>query len=124
GVLSVSHVFTDDGAVLGFDQSVIVAVAGTAFGLFDEQLVQQTGDDPVDEIAAVVGMETAEAGGKLPDHGAEHGFQPSFADALGGGHDLPLRDLIDGVDVVDAFAGGRIALVHGVPAPAAGLGLR
>jgi len=25
---------------LGFDQSVVVAVAGTAFGLFDEQLVQ------------------------------------------------------------------------------------
>ena len=124
GDVAVAHVFADDGAVLGFDQSVIVAVAGTAFGLFDQQLVQQTGDDPVDELAAVVGMETENAERKLPDHGAEHGFQPGFADALGGGHDLPLRDLIDGVDVVDALAGGRIALVHGVHAQVAGLALR
>jgi hypothetical protein len=28
------------GAILGFGQSVVVAVPGAAFGLFDEQLVQ------------------------------------------------------------------------------------
>src|SRR6266404_3187615 len=36
----------------------------------------------------------------------------------------PLRDLIHRVDVVDAFAGGGIALVHGVQSQEAGLTLR
>src|SRR5437870_3566679 len=65
-------------------------------------------------------MEAENAEGKLPYQGAQHGFQPGFADALGGGHDLPLRDLIHRVDVVDAFAGGRIALVHGIHPQVAG----
>src|SRR5438132_7808274 len=68
-------------------------------------------------------MEAENAEGKLPYQGAQHGFQPGFADALGGGHDLPLRDLIHRVDVVDALAGGRIALVHGVDPQVAGLAL-
>jgi len=38
--IAVAHVFADDGAILGFGQSVVVAVPGTAFGLFDEQFVQ------------------------------------------------------------------------------------
>ena len=54
-------------------------------------------------------MEAENAAGKLAQHGFQHGFQPGFADALGGGHDLPLRDLIEGVDVVEALAGGGIA---------------
>jgi len=53
---------------------------------------------------------------KLPQHGGQHRLQPGFADARGGGHDLPLRDLVDGIDVVDAFGRVRIALVHGVDA--------
>ena len=69
-------------------------------------------------------MEAENTEGKLPHQGAQHRFQPGFADALGGGHDLPLRDLIHRVDVVDAFAGGRIALVHGVHPQVAGLTLR
>ena len=69
-------------------------------------------------------MEAENAKRKLPQHGVQHRFQPGFADALGGGHDLPLRDLIHRVDVVDAFAGGRIALVHGVHPQVAGLTLR
>src|ERR1019366_10760318 len=44
--------------------------------------------------------------------------------ALGGGHDLPLRDLIHRVDMVDALAGGRIALMHGVHPQVARLALR
>jgi len=40
-----AHVFADDGAVLGFRQPIVVAVPGTAFGLFDHQLVQQSGDE-------------------------------------------------------------------------------
>jgi len=37
---------------------------------------------------------------------------------------LPLRDLIDGVDVVDAFGSRSIALMHGIDAQIAGLALR
>ena len=69
-------------------------------------------------------METENTEGELPHQGAQHGFQPGFADAFGGGHDLPLRDLIHRVDVVDTFAGGRIPLVHGVHPQVAGLALR
>jgi hypothetical protein len=36
--IAVAHVFADDGAILGFGQSIVVAVPGAAFGLFDEQL--------------------------------------------------------------------------------------
>src|ERR1019366_5735308 len=73
---------------------------------------------------AVIGVEAADAEGKLPDHGAQHRFQPGFADARHGGHDLPLRHFIDGVDVVDAFGAGPIALVYGVDAQISGLALR
>ena len=69
-------------------------------------------------------MEAENAKRKLPQHGVQHRFQPGFADALGGGGDLPLRDLIYGVDVVNTLAGGRIALVHGVDPQIAGLTLR
>src|SRR5208337_3836359 len=75
--VAVAHVLANHRAILGFHQSVIVAVPGTALGLLDQQLVQQTGHGLVDE--------------------------------LGSGHDLPLRDLIDGVDVVDAFGARLIA---------------
>jgi hypothetical protein len=38
--VGVAHGLADDGAILGFGQSVVVAVPGAAFDLFDEQLVQ------------------------------------------------------------------------------------
>lgn len=38
--VAVAHVFADDGAVFGSHQSVVVAVAGTAFGLLDEHYPQ------------------------------------------------------------------------------------
>src|SRR5664279_3822235 len=44
--------------------------------------------------------------------------------ALGLGHDLPLRDLVDGVDVIHAFGPRLIALVHSVDPQIAGLALR
>src|SRR5271154_1866320 len=61
---------------------------------------------------------------KLPEHGLQHRLQPGLADAGAGGNDLPWRDLIDGVDVIDAFASRRIALMDSVDAQIAGLTLR
>jgi hypothetical protein len=43
---------------------------------------------------------------------------------LGCGRHLPLRRLVDGVDVVDALGFGQVALMHRIEAPAAGPALR
>src|SRR5271157_5001431 len=69
-------------------------------------------------------MKAEDGEGELAHHGGQHGLQPSFAEVSGGAHDLPLRDLIDGVDVVDAFGSWSIALMHGIDAQIAGSGLR
>ncbi len=105
--------------------AVVVAVPRPAFGLLNQQFIQQTSHRLVDKLAAVIGVKAAaDAEGKLPEHGDQHRLQPGFADACGGGHDLPLRDLIDGIDVVDAFGPRLIALMHGVDAQIARLALR
>src|SRR5271166_4555715 len=72
------------------------------------------GYGPVDELASVIGVKAADWEGELAQQGGQHGLQPSFADASGGAHDLPLHDFIDGVDVVDAFGSRSIALMHGI----------
>src|SRR5258706_237733 len=53
-------------------------------------------------------MEAANAERKL----REHRQQIGFADLRGGAHDLPLRYLVDGVDVVHPFDSVPIALAH------------
>ena len=42
--------------------------------------------------------------------------QPGFANLRHAGDDLPLRDLIDGVDVTHAFDSVAVALMHRVHA--------
>src|SRR6516164_5262917 len=115
GDVAVAHMLADHGAVLRFHQPIVVAVPRPALGLLDQQLVQQTRDRLVDELATVVGMKAANAEGELAQQGFEHGFQPGFADALGGGHDLPWCDLIDGVDVIHPLSPDR----PGAPCPPA-----
>src|ERR1035437_224096 len=60
----------------------------------------------------LIGVEAADAKRKLPQQGGQHRLQPGFADAGSRRHDLPLRDLVDGVDVIHAFGARLIALVH------------
>src|SRR5664279_1564103 len=62
--------------------------------------------------------------GNCRSRAGQHRLQPGFADAGSSGHDLPLRDLIDGVDVIHAFGPRLIALVYGVDPQIAGLALR
>jgi hypothetical protein len=38
--VAIADVFADDSAVLGLHQAVVAALPGTAFGLFDQQLVE------------------------------------------------------------------------------------
>jgi len=59
-------------------------------------------------------MEGVDAERKLAQHLLQNRFQIDFGDARHGSHDLPLRDFIDGVDVIDAFGLGRVAPVDGI----------
>ena len=116
-----ADVFAHDGRVFGLHQAVVAGAAGTAFGLLDQQLAEQFGDDLVDELASVVGVEVEDYKGELLEDAFQQGRQPSLGDALDSQHHLPLRDLIDGVDVVDPLALGSIALMHSIDAQKAGL---
>ena len=66
--VAVADVFADHRAVLGLHQPVVAALPGTAFGLLDQQLVEQLGDRAVDEFRAVVRVEALDAKWKLAHH--------------------------------------------------------
>lgn len=80
----------------------------------------------MDELAAVVGVKTEDAEGELDQQVGQCRLETGFVDLGNGDEDLPLRDLVDGVDVTDAFAARGIALMHGVDlqeaGPALGIG--
>ena len=77
-------------------------------------------DGAVDELASVVGVKTQDAKGELQHHRLEHGLQIQLTDTRCRRGDLPLRDLIDGIDVIDPFALGAVALMHRIQAQIAG----
>jgi len=68
-------------------------------------------------------MEAEDAERKLAQHALEQRFQVQLADTWRGPGDLPLCDIIDGVDVVDAVCLGRVALMHRIEAQMAGRGV-
>ena len=122
--ISVAYVLADHRTIFGLHQAVIVTAARTAFGLLNQKLVEQAGHGGIDKLAAVIGVKAQNAERKLVQHSGQHRLQPSFADAWGGSYHLPLRDLIDGIDVVHAFAAFLIALMHGVHPQITRLALR
>ena len=69
-------------------------------------------------------MKAADHKRKLPKHGFQHWHQPQFRDLRRGRHNLPLRHLVHGVDVINALAAVLIALMHGVDAQVSGQALR
>jgi hypothetical protein len=79
------------------------------------------GNGFVGEFSAVVGVEVEDDEGKLLEDAGEQRHQPGLTDARRVQHHLPLRKLIDGVDVIDPLAIGAVALVHSVDAQKAGL---
>ena len=52
--------------------------------------------------------------------GLQNGDQMGFRDRLATAHDLPLRERIDGIDVVDPWARGGVALMHRIDPQVAG----
>src|SRR5271156_271183 len=116
--VAIAHGFADHRALLGLHQAIVVGTPGTAFGLLDPQFVEPFSDRAVDELAAVVGVEALDAEWERAQHGGQHRLQIQLADTRRRPSDLPLRDLIDGMDVIDAFGCGLVALMH--PCPGAG----
>jgi hypothetical protein len=96
-------VFANDRAVLGLHQAIVAALPRPALGLFDAQFFKQLGDGLVDKLVAVVGLEAQNAKRKLTQHVLQNRLQIGLRDARRCAGDLPLRDLIDGVDVIDAL---------------------
>lgn len=121
--VTVAHVFTDDAAVFAFDESVVVGAAGTGLGLFDEEFIEERGDDGVDELAAIVGVEPFEDERERGESFLKGGQEELFADGLNTDNDFPLGNGINKVDVIDAFFLVGVSLMDGVDANPAGLTL-
>jgi hypothetical protein len=94
------------------------------FGLLDQQFFEQARHGVVDELAAVVGMEAANHEGKLFQYLFQNRNQPALRDLRCGGHDLPLRHFVDGIDVIQAFVAILVAWMHSVDAEIAGTAFR
>ena len=111
-----ADVFAYDRAVFGFHQTVVAGVTGTRAGLLDQQFVQEAGHRVVDELAAVVGVKAADDERELLKQVLQDRNEPPLRNLRHGSYDFPLRDFVDGVEVVHPLAAILIALMYGVPA--------
>src|ERR1700733_8611530 len=64
------------------------------------------------ELAAVVGMKTPDAEGELVQHRVENRQQVCLADLRRRSQHLPLRHLVNGVEVIDPFDPIPVTLMH------------
>ena len=106
GDVDVAEPPADDGAVFGFDERVVVRVAGSGLREGgDVELVEQVGDLAVDVLASVVGVEglDGEGEGEGGDEVLQHEDHEVLGDARQGAKVLELRDFVDDVDEVDAL---------------------
>ena len=78
----------------------------------------------VDELGAAIGVEAANHERETVEQQRDHRQQVGFADVFHRGHQFPLGDDIDGIDMVDPLHPILIALVHGIDADIAGQALR
>src|SRR2546423_11491598 len=96
------------------------------FGLLDKQFVEQLGHLIVDVFASVIGVKSQNLKGKLRQYRLQYREQVRLTDLRHRAHYLPLRHLIDSVDVVHTLGPIQIALMYGidadVPRSAIGLG--
>ncbi len=95
---------THDGTVLTFHQGIVIAVPGPGFGQFDQELVKQLGDVLVNVFRAIIAMKTQDHKGKLIQECGQHRNQITFTNLLCRTDDFERCDLINGVNVVDAFS--------------------
>ncbi len=97
----------------------LARVGGETWVELDAQLLQQPGHHVVDVPRAIVGVDPQDGEGELLEDVLQHGQEVGLADALAGGHDLPLGEAVHGVDVVDPLGPVLIALVNAVDADVA-----
>jgi hypothetical protein len=71
--MAVAHQLADDGAVLGFDQRIVIGLARPGFGEFNAQLFEQLGDVVVDILRSGIGMKTADGKGKAVEQQRDNG---------------------------------------------------
>jgi len=93
-------------------------------GLFDQKLFEQFGHRVVDEFAAVVGVKSENHERELFQNLFQHRHQPSLRDLGHSGYNLPLRHLVDGIDVIQPLGAVAIALVYGVDSEESGASSR
>lgn len=74
----------------------------------------------IDVFRAIVGMEAQNAEREVGEQDFQRGEQIGLADLLDAGDDLPLGDLIDGIDVIEALVTVPIALMDRVDAQVTG----
>ena len=69
-------------------------------------------------------MEAPDFKGETIEQHGDHGQQVGLTDALHGGHEFPLGDDIDGIDMVDPLVTVPIALMNSVDSDVTGQALR
>ena len=82
GDVCVSEMLADDGTVFRLHEGIVVALARSGFCELDEKLVKEFSDDPVDELRAVVGVESKDFERKLLDQAFQERNKMSFVDPL------------------------------------------
>ena len=122
--VEVPHLLSNDRTVLRLDETVVIAVSGSALGLPDVQLLQKTRDGVVDVLGPVVRVKVFDAEREEKERDHQHLFEDGFRDLFDGNHDLPLRHLVDEVDVVNALLLAQITLVDGVDSDETGHAVR
>ena len=115
GDVPVAEVPADHVAVPGLDQRVVIAASGARLReLRDLEPFQHLDHPVVDVLRAVVGVEAPYLEGTSLDELLEHGHKAALRDGAHRRHVLPLRHLVDHVDVVHALFAGAVPLVHRV----------
>ena len=93
---------------IGVEVLSVEALDGLGVGGLDVAEADVLADDSsvIGLDQAAVGVEASDSEGELAQHDFEYGQHVNLADGGVCGHDLPLRDLFDGVDMVDALGSG------------------
>lgn len=116
GNVRVTELLADDGGVFTLGERIVIGLAGSGLGELDVEFAEEPRDPVVDVLRAIVGVEAADDQRKAVDEGFEMGNQEVLADLCDAEDALPLRDLVDGVDMVKALDPIKIALMHAVDA--------
>ena len=112
--MGIPHLLSYDTAVFALDQGIVVGPPGARFGLFDEECIEEFGNAIIDKFRSVVGMKAQDSERKTRQEFFHQRFQEDFGNAFDSAHDLPLRDFVNDVDVIDTLGFVSVALMDGI----------